>query len=67
MKDKNLYVRQTSHAKAAAITIMLSMTALAQDSPRLCTPRRAGRASTFAPRIFPNSEFLVDRLHLRLD
>jgi hypothetical protein len=38
---KNLYVRQTSRATVAAITIMLSMTALAQESPRLRTPRRA--------------------------
>ena len=41
MNYTNLYVRRTSRATAAAITIMLSMTASAQDSPRLRTPRRA--------------------------
>ena len=41
MNYKNLYVRRTSRATVAAITIMLSMTALAQESPRLRTPRRA--------------------------
>jgi len=38
---KNLNVRLVSRNMASAIAIMLGMTALAQDSPRLNTPRKA--------------------------
>ncbi len=39
MSRKNFNVRLTSRAVASGIAIMLAMTAMAQDSPRLRTPR----------------------------
>ena len=41
MNCKNLNVRLVSRTMASAIAITLGMTALAQDSPRLNTPRKA--------------------------
>jgi hypothetical protein len=42
---KNLNVRLTSRTMASGVAIMLAMTAMAQDSPRLRTPRKASQGT----------------------
>ena len=55
MNRKNLNVRLTSRTIASGVAIMLAMTAMAQDSPRLRTPRKA--AQGISQRINPADIF----------